>query len=38
MTIGGQEMLDVVGLIDPTTPELGITGGEPTLHKDGFQK
>jgi His-Xaa-Ser system radical SAM maturase HxsC len=31
-----QEMLDTIGLIDRTTPELGITGGEPTLLKDGF--
>ena len=31
-----QEMLDTIALIDPTAPELGITGGEPTLLKDGF--
>jgi His-Xaa-Ser system radical SAM maturase HxsC len=31
-----QEMLEVIRLIDPSTPELGITGGEPTLLKDGF--
>ena len=31
-----QEMLDTVSLIDPDTEELGITGGEPTLLKDGF--
>jgi His-Xaa-Ser system radical SAM maturase HxsC len=31
-----QEMLDTIALIDPTTSELGITGGEPTLLKDGF--
>jgi His-Xaa-Ser system radical SAM maturase HxsC len=31
-----QEMLDVIDLIDPTTRDLGITGGEPTLLKDGF--
>src|SRR5712691_304135 len=31
-----QEMLDTIALIDPTTPELGISGGEPTLLKDGF--
>ena len=30
------EMLRTIELIDPTTPELGITGGEPTLLKDGF--
>jgi His-Xaa-Ser system radical SAM maturase HxsC len=29
-------MLDTIGLIDETTAELGITGGEPTLLKDGF--
>ena len=30
------EMLRTIDLIDPATPELGITGGEPTLLKDGF--
>ena len=30
------EMLDVIALIDPATQELGITGGEPTLLKDGL--
>ncbi len=29
-------MLQTIDLIDPSTPELGITGGEPTLLKDGF--
>jgi His-Xaa-Ser system radical SAM maturase HxsC len=32
--IGG--LLRLVDLIDPGTPELGITGGEPTLLKDDF--
>jgi His-Xaa-Ser system radical SAM maturase HxsC len=31
-----QEMVDTVRLIDPTTIELGISGGEPTLLKDGL--
>ena len=31
-----QEMQDTIALIDPTTAELGITGGEVTLLKDGF--
>lgn len=31
-----QEMLDTIALIDSSTPELGITGGEPTLLKEGF--
>jgi His-Xaa-Ser system radical SAM maturase HxsC len=30
------EMLRVLELIDPATPELGITGGEPTLLGDDF--
>jgi His-Xaa-Ser system radical SAM maturase HxsC len=30
------EHLRVVDLIDPTTRELGLTGGEPTLFRDGF--
>lgn len=30
------EHLRLVDLIDPSTPELGITGGEPTLFRDGF--
>jgi His-Xaa-Ser system radical SAM maturase HxsC len=30
------EHFRLVDLIDPETPELGITGGEPTLFKDGF--
>jgi His-Xaa-Ser system radical SAM maturase HxsC len=28
--------LRLVDLIDPSTPELGITGGEPTLFRDDF--
>jgi len=31
-----QEHLRLIDLIDPETGELGITGGEPTLFKDGF--
>jgi His-Xaa-Ser system radical SAM maturase HxsC len=31
-----REMLQTIDLIDPCTSELGITGGEPTLLKDGF--
>lgn len=31
-----QQMLETVALIDPTTPELGISGGEPTLLRDGL--
>jgi His-Xaa-Ser system radical SAM maturase HxsC len=30
------EHLRLVDLIDPATAELGITGGEPTLFRDGF--
>jgi His-Xaa-Ser system radical SAM maturase HxsC len=30
------EHLRLVALIDPATGELGITGGEPTLFRDGF--
>ena len=30
------EHLRLVDLIDPATEELGITGGEPTLFRDGF--
>ncbi len=30
------EHLRLVDLIDPATPQLGITGGEPTLLKDDF--
>ncbi|MBI4472276.1 MAG: His-Xaa-Ser system radical SAM maturase HxsC [Acidobacteria bacterium] len=30
------EHLRLIRLMDPTTPELGITGGEPTLLGDGF--
>jgi His-Xaa-Ser system radical SAM maturase HxsC len=30
------EHLRLIGLIDPSTKELGITGGEPTLLRDGF--
>ena len=30
------EHLRLVELIDPATEELGITGGEPTLFRDGF--
>ncbi len=30
------EHLRVIDLIDPATGELGITGGEPTLFRDGF--
>src|SRR6185436_10868066 len=30
------EHLHLVDLIDPATGELGITGGEPTLFRDGF--
>jgi His-Xaa-Ser system radical SAM maturase HxsC len=30
------EHLRLVDLIDPATRELGITGGEPTLFRDGF--
>jgi His-Xaa-Ser system radical SAM maturase HxsC len=33
-----REMLDVIALIDRDTRELGISGGEPTLLKDGFVK
>lgn len=32
------EHLRLVELIDPATKELGITGGEPTLFRDGFLK
>jgi His-Xaa-Ser system radical SAM maturase HxsC len=31
-----REHLRLIELIDPETPELGITGGEPTLLKSGF--
>jgi His-Xaa-Ser system radical SAM maturase HxsC len=31
-----EEHLRLVDLIDPATAELGITGGEPTLFRDGF--
>jgi len=31
-----EEHLHLVDLIDPSTEELGITGGEPTLFRDGF--
>jgi His-Xaa-Ser system radical SAM maturase HxsC len=31
-----EEHLRLVDLIDPATVELGITGGEPTLFRDGF--
>lgn len=31
-----QDMLDVVALLDPDVPELGISGGEPTLLGDGL--
>jgi len=31
-----EEHLRLVDLIDPATEELGITGGEPTLFRDGF--
>lgn len=31
-----EELLRIVRLISPATRELGITGGEPTLLKDGF--
>jgi His-Xaa-Ser system radical SAM maturase HxsC len=31
-----QDMLDVVALLDRDTPELGISGGEPTLLGDGL--
>ena len=31
-----EEHLRLVDLIDPATGELGITGGEPTLFRDGF--
>jgi His-Xaa-Ser system radical SAM maturase HxsC len=31
-----EEHLRLVDLIDPSTEELGITGGEPTLFRDGF--
>lgn len=31
-----QEHLRLIDLIDPVTKELGITGGEPTLFRDGF--
>lgn len=30
------EHLRLIDLIDPATAELGITGGEPTLFRDGF--
>jgi His-Xaa-Ser system radical SAM maturase HxsC len=30
------EHLRLIDLIDPSTVELGITGGEPTLFRDGF--
>lgn len=30
------EHLRLIDLIDPSTHELGITGGEPTLFRDGF--
>jgi His-Xaa-Ser system radical SAM maturase HxsC len=30
------EHFRLIELIDPATPELGITGGEPTLFRDGF--
>jgi His-Xaa-Ser system radical SAM maturase HxsC len=30
------EMLQTIRLVDPETPELGISGGEPTLLKEGF--
>jgi His-Xaa-Ser system radical SAM maturase HxsC len=30
------ELLRLISLIPPTTPFLGMTGGEPTLLKDGF--
>ncbi len=30
------EHLRLIDLIDRETPELGITGGEPTLYKEGF--
>jgi His-Xaa-Ser system radical SAM maturase HxsC len=30
------EHLRLVDLIDPSTHELGVTGGEPTLFRDGF--
>jgi His-Xaa-Ser system radical SAM maturase HxsC len=30
------EHLRLIDLIDPATEELGITGGEPTLFRDGF--
>lgn len=30
------EHLRLIDLIDPSCPELGITGGEPTLLEDGF--
>jgi len=32
------EILEVIPLIDPDTAEIGFTGGEPTLHGDGFLK
>ena len=31
-----QEMLHVIELVDPDTSELGITGGEPKLLRDGM--
>lgn len=31
-----EEHLQLVDLIDPATESLGITGGEPTLFRDGF--
>lgn len=31
-----QEMLDTIALIDPSSRELGLTGGEPTILKAGF--
>jgi len=33
-----REHYRLIDLIDPETPELGITGGEPTLFKDHFVK
>lgn len=33
-----KEHFKLIELIDPETKELGITGGEPTLFKDGFLK
>jgi len=31
-----EEILDAIRLIDPETPEIGFTGGEPTLAGDSF--